>query len=676
MKRNTLFLFIFVFTVQISVAQNFKFGKVSVEELKEKSHPTDPEAHAAILYREYKASYEQSVDWGFYIVEDFHERIKIYDKEGFDWATKQIILYQAEGGKEEDLTGLKAYTYYLDESGKVQEKKLTKSGIFKEEVNEFWNEEKFTMPDLKEGCVIEFKYSIKSAYINGIDEYRFQETIPVNKVSLRIAVPEYYNYKLHQNGWLPYQIKNNARDRTMSYSYKLGTRSGSAADLRDASKVERTDITFKENIYTVDIDNVPALKEEPYAPYLDNYSASLKMELSYVQYPNSSVDSYATTWEAVSNSIYNSSGFGVQLNKSNYFKDEIDTLLSGVSSPEEKTLLIFEFVKKKMAWNNFNSLYSQNGVRNAFKEGTGNVADINLMLTAMLRYAGLNANPILLSTKKNGIPLFPTRNGFNYLICGVEISNHVLLLDATDKEAEIDILKPELLNWKGRIIREEGSSTWVPLIPTKPAVESTLLTVAINEDLAATGSLKSRFTGHYSKLYRDNYANVNKDDVRKIIEKDKGEIEVSNIEFENLKTLYKPVVLSYDFEKTDAVEEVGGKLYLSPLLYLATEESPFKLDDRKYPIDFMYPVKDRYLVTIAIPEGYQVESMPESASFVAERNVLGFRYALSNAGGKIQISVEYSVNEPFIGADEYLSLKKFYELLIEKEKEKIVLVKA
>lgn len=676
MKRNLLFLFIFVFTVQISIAQNFKFGKVSKEELEEKSHPTDPEAHAAILYREYSASYEQSIEWGFYIVEDFHERIKIYDKEGFDWATQKIILYQAEGGKEEDLIGLKAYTYSLDANGKVQKVKLGKDGMFKEEVNEYWNEEKFTMPDLKEGCVIEFKYSIKSAYINGIDEYRFQETIPVNKLSLRFAVPEYYNYKLHQKGWMPYKINTDARDRTIIYSYKMGTRSGSAADLKDAHKVEKYELTFKENIYTVELDNVPALKEEPYAPYLDNYSASLKMELSYVQFPNSGIDSYATTWEAVSNSIYSSSSFGGQLDKTNYFKDDIDALVSGVSNPEEKMVRIFEFVKKKMTWNKMNSIYSREGVRSAYKEGTGSTGDINLMLTAMFRYAGLNANPILVSTRDNGIPLFPTRNGFNYLISGVEVNNGVVVFDASDKDGEVNILQQKLLNWQGRIIREEGSSNWVPLVPSTPAVESAMVNVEINEDLTAVGTFKSRYTGHYSRRYRDVYANKNEDDIRKNLEEDEGEFEVSNVEFENLKTLYTPVVLNYDFEKADAIEEVGGKLYLSPMLQMAFGESPFMLEDRKYPIDFKYPFKDRYLITIAIPEGYTVESMPESASFGMERNILGFRYAISNTGGKIQLSVEFSVNEPFIGAEEYVGLKKFFELLIEKEKEKVVLVKA
>jgi hypothetical protein len=60
------------------------------------------------------------------------------------------------------------------------------------------------------------------------------------------------------------------------------------------------------------------------------------------------------------------------------------------------------------------------GVKKAYKDKTGNVAEINLMLTAMLRYAGLNANPVLVSTRSNGIAIFPNRTAFNYVIAAVE----------------------------------------------------------------------------------------------------------------------------------------------------------------------------------------------------------------------------------------------------------------
>src|SRR5690606_20375206 len=138
----------------------------------------------------------------------------------------------------------------------------------------------------------------------------------------------------------------------------------------------------------------------------------------------------------------------------------------------------------------------------------------------------------------------------------------------------------------------------------------------------------------------------------------------------------KPVSLNYDFESIDAVEDVAGKLYFSPMVFMATKESPFKPETRDYPIDFGYPMKDRYIINITVPEGYKVESMPENAVFNLGENTGGYRYLVSQAGDKLELSVEFSISKSFIGTEEYGNLKKFFELLIAKENEKVVLAKA
>jgi len=139
--------------------------------------------------------------------------------------------------------------------------------------------------------------------------------------------------------------------------------------------------------------------------------------------------------------------------------------------------------------------------------------------------------------------------------------------------------------------------------------------------------------------------------------------------------LYKPIKYSYDFDASNALEKVGEKLYFSPLLFLATIENPFKLDQRKYPVDYGYIRKDRYLIGIDIPDGYIVESLPENTSFGLEREMGSYKYLISSTGGKIQVSVEVAINVSEIPAASYVNLKRFFELLIAKENEKVVLSK-
>ncbi|RFN59772.1 transglutaminase domain-containing protein [Marixanthomonas ophiurae] len=671
------FIFTLIFALSclhFTYSQDFRFGKVSKEELLEKQHPTDSTADAAILYREIKTRFEYTESDDFFTLTDVFERVKIYNKDGFDWANKTIKLYQTSGSADEKISSLRGYTYFMD-GNKMKDERLRNNGIFEEESSEFLELTKFTMPALKEGCIIEYKYTIKSPFITNIDAYRFQEQIPVNQVEMRFAVPEYFNYKMHQKGWVPFKINETKRPRTINFAYTTPADPGIGG--RGLPSKESTQIDLLENIYEVSLSNVPALHDEAFSGNIDNYSTSLKFELSYVDYPGSPLKMFTTTWEDVSKSVYDSNAFGDQLKRDNYFDDDIDNLLSGVSDPTEKMIKIYEFVKGKMNWNKFVGLYAQEGTKDAYKKGSGNAADINLLLVSMLRYAGLNANPVLVSTKSHGIPLFPTRNGFNYVIAAVENGNNTILFDATIKEGEPNVLQPELLNWQGRVVRENRSSSWVSLYPSKHAVQSTMMNLAINkDDYSITGSAQNRFTGHYALGKRKSFINVKEEDIRKKLEENSGETEISNIAFENLKNLYQPVSLKYDFKNFDALEEIGGKLYFSPLLFLAMDENPFKLNERSYPIDFNYPIKDRYIVTVDIPEGYTIESLPESAAFALGENSGMFKYMINNVGGKLQISVEFALNTATMPAQDYGNIKEFFKLMIDKEHEKIVLTKA
>lgn len=657
--------------LNISVAQNYKFGKVSEEELLQKQHPEDPNTDAAILYRETKTEFQYTQDGGWYMVTDYFERVKIYTKEGFDWANTTINLYKGDG--EDKLLGLKGYTYYMGSDGKMQEVKLKSDGVFEEETSKYLSQTKITMPDVREGCVIEYKYTINSPFIFNIDEFSFQETIPVDKVKVVFKTPEYFVYKSHQRGWVPYKVESESHDRSMSF--RQTTQDLTALQGPGIPVTSTREVKFREDTYTVELDKVPALKEEAFAGNLKNYTTALQFEMSYIDIPGSPLKTYATTWEDVSKSIYRVDVFGAELERNNYFEKDIDNLLSGVTKPEEKAGRIFSYVLNKMNWNGLPGIYANEGVKAAYKKGSGNVADINLMLVAMLRHANLNANPVLVSTKSHGIPLFPTRNGFNYVIAAVDFPEGTLLLDATNKDAEIGVLKSSILNWQGRVIKKDGTSGWVSLSSMVPAVKSAMVNVDIKPDMSVSGKAQNRYTGNYAFHYRSEFKSLNEDSQRKEIEKNSNQAELSNLHFENLDTLGKPVSLEYDFESPDAIEDVAGKLYFSPMVFMATKESPFKPETRAYPIDFGYPMKDRYIVNIALPDGYKVESLPENAVYNLGENMGSYRYLISQVGNKLQLSVEFSMNKSFIAADEYGNLKKFYELLISKENEKVVLSK-
>ena len=279
-----------------------------------------------------------------------------------------------------------------------------------------------------------------------------------------------------------------------------------------------------------------------------------------------------------------------------------------------------------------------------------------------------------MSTKNNGVPLIPTRTGFNYIICVVEGQTN-LYLDATEKFTKANVLPVRALNWQGRVIRENGSSEWVDLMPKKSSKEITSLNAKINTDGSITGKVRSQFTNYQALRYRNRYDNVSNEDHVKSIEKNKGEIEINNLEIKNEDDAGKPIVSSYEYELFDAVEEIGDKLYFSPLLFLANEENPFKQETRSYPIDLQYPTADKYMINIAIPEGYEVEALPKNEAFTFNENGGKYTYLINQNGNYLQLSILFDINTPFIIPSDYTFFRNFYNLLTQKQSEKIVLKK-
>ncbi|WP_136481687.1 DUF3857 domain-containing protein [Cognatitamlana onchidii] len=669
MKVNILLFYILISANTFS--QNHKFGKVSKEELEETVCPIDSTASASYLYKYRNTYYEYRKDAGFDLITEVHERIKIYNQEGFDYATKQIRLYKMSTGSKEDLSSLKAYTYNLDK-GKVVEVKLDKSGIFETESNKYNDEIKFTMPKIKEGSIIEYKYKITSPFWSQVDEFVFQHSIPIKKMEARFEAPEYYSFKVNTKGFLTITPEIEYERGFISFINKTRN-TGNGRSNASATTISKSEIEYSKQISKYISENIPALKDEPYVNSINNYRASVKYELSYTKFPNSVAEMYSTTWGDVVERIYESSSFGDELKRAGYFKKDIDALVGSVSDPEAKVELIYDFVKSQVKWNGYYGFYADD-VRKAYKEGVGSSGDINLMLTAMLRYAGLNANPVLVSTRTHGVPLFPTREGYNYVVTWVKINDgSVALLDATEQYAEPNILPFRALNWQGRIVADNGGSQQVDLYPKTKSKNSITMMVKIDDEGTLEGNYRSMKTNHHALSFRAKYNDIDQEEFLENLENEG--LEISDYNVKNGTDLSKPVAESYKFVKESQADIIGDKMYFSPLFHLKINENPFKLEKREFPVDFGYPSITSYRVIINIPEGYKIENLPEPAVIGLPDNLGSFKFKVVGSGNTIQASVVSQINQSVISPVHYEALKEYFNTFVQKEAEQVVLTR-
>ncbi|MBF4486637.1 DUF3857 domain-containing protein [Flavobacterium sp. CSZ] len=666
MKITKLFslslLLLFITNVK---GQEFKLGKVSIAELEQKVHPKDSSAVAAILYKKGKTRIEYDVNNGFVTVAEVETRIKIYKKEGYDWANQNVWYYNQSDFKEK-VNFSDAVTYNLVD-GKIEKTKLKSEGVFDEVVDKFRGQKKITMPNVKEGSVIEFSYTIKSPNGQMIREWNFQTSIPVNYSEFSTYIPEYYVFNARQKGYAFPKKTEVTNQRSIVFTNK----DRDSEYIHTKTTFSTSKVDYKETQTTYLAVDFPAMKEEAYVNNIDNYTSSIQHELSLTKFPQAEVKMYSVDWESVVHTIYKD--IGSELNKTGYFEEDLKKKLEGKNTSEERILVVLDHVKANVKWNEYLGYSCDNGVKKAYKEKTGNIADINLMLTAMLRYAGLTANPVLVSTRSNGISIFPNRTAFNYVIAAVETPNGSILLDASDKFSTPNILPLRALNWYGRLIRKDGSSEEVDLMPKKSSNDVVFMSYSIDPEGKITGKTRRQCTDYNAMITRKNINGFKEEEYLEKLENSNNKIEISDYSRTNEKELLLPTMETYSFTGNNLCDVIGGKIYVNPMLFFTNEKNPFKQDVREYPVDFGFPFTDKYNITLQIPEGFTAEVLPAPAIINMEDNLGSFRFNIAPAGNSLQIIIQHQINEAIVSTEKYEMLKEYYKSMIAKETEKIVL---
>lgn len=670
MKNHKLLILVILTSVYTGFSQKkLELGKVTVEELNEKVHPIDSSAVAAVLFQVGRTFFEYSDINGFGMVTEIDTKIKIYKKEGYSNAN-QAYSYFTGGSPAETVSFSKAMTYNLVD-GKIQKAKLKSDGEFTENKSKNWSRKKITLPDVKAGSILEYRVVIRSPYFSTLPEWYFQKDIPVNYSVFLACIPEYYIYNVRNKGYVNITTTVDSKGRSITFTDKnRATGNSTQTTMFNYDKLEYSEIQTR---YVAE--NVPAMKDEAYVNNIDNYTSSIIHELSGKRMPQSTYENFASDWDGVVKKIYNADNFGVEVEKTGYFEKDIDIILNGLVTSDEKIAAIFTYVKSRMNWNNDNSYYCDEGVRKAYNDKTGNVAEINLMLVSMLRYAGIDVSPVLLSTRSNGITVFPSRTAFNYVVAGVEYNDNLLLLDATHKYTLPNILPFNALNWVGRIIRKNGTSAEVDLMPKGNSKDVINLVASIDNEGKMTGKVRENYFDYNAYAFRERYNSINKESYLEQLEKKYPGIEIGEYEVLNKTDLSKPVIENYSFTHNNTVEIIGDKMYFSPMFFLAETKNIFTQEKREYPIDFIFPHQDKYNISFNIPEGYAVETIPQSKSVAMMDGIGSFKYLISNNGNQFQIVYTFDINQAIVGSDYYDVLKNFFKEIVERQSEKIVLKK-
>ncbi|ALI98884.1 DUF3857 domain-containing protein [Rufibacter tibetensis] len=643
----------------------FKMGQVTAEDLKMISYAPDTSASAVVLHDLGESSF--SFTKGTQLQFKRIIRIKILKKNGLDEADFVIPYYVQKDGRREEVRNIKGVTYNM-ESGKQVKIELDDKAIFDEKRDANWRLKKLTMPGVKVGSVIELSYTITSDFIKLLREWEFQHNIPVKWSEYRVGMVPFFDYKQITYGVHPYHIKDaKIEHKTAAYSY--------TDDVGYAKVDKNGSISMAVVQYQWVMKDVPAFTAEPYLSSASDYISKIEFELSKVQYNDDQPPRYVSgDWESFTKELLKEEEFGGQLTNTAYLKKTVEGLVAGKTDSLEKVKAVMEYVKSNMRWNGKNSIYTDN-LRKAFDNRLGSASEVNLLLTALLREAGVAAHPMLVSTREHGRPVMnsPMISKFNYVISYVSVGGKNYSLDATEQDLPFGMLPMRCLNGKGWVFQAPAGK-WVPLTGSEKNAQLVSGNLKIQPTGEVTGALTEKYLGVPALQARSSIRNKGKETYIKEFANAGPDWVRKDVKIHNLENLQETLKTEYQLNRTGEGEP-ASLLYVSPMLTHALDENPFKLATRQFPIDFATPVDETYTFTYQLPEGYDLEEMPKPATVTLPGNAAKFTYVAQMINGQLQVVSKLNINKTLFEASEYGNLREFYNRMVAKHAEKIVLKK-
>ncbi|MFN7119508.1 MAG: transglutaminase domain-containing protein [Saprospiraceae bacterium] len=617
-----------------------KYGKVSESELTMTEYEKDPGAAAVIIFDVGSTRFEFNSNTGIQVVFERHTRIKIFSKDGYDYANVTIPYYYGVGDNKDDVSAIKGVTFNL-EGGKPVETKLEKSDILTEKVTKYQQQVKFALPNVREGSVIEYSYKYITNRIYTLPSWQFRHEIPVIWSEYATAIPDFFNYVQMAQGYdAPEVVKNWDENRTIG------------------------DTPFRDR-YTQRVQvHLPAFRDEPFSSAEEDVVEKIEYQLSTVNFPGMMTEKIIPTWGQLAKGLSDDEDFGKFLKKGSQVKDAVALAINGLSSDKDKIAAIHQHIKDNYQWNEYYGIWTSQPIANLLKTRQGNGADLNLLLVLMLREAGIDANPVILSTRSHGKinSLYPILYKFNHVVAYIKSGDKGYALDAIDPMLPSDMVAYEDLNGEGLLVGEEHYG-WVALGDNVKETSYHSI-VATLEDGVLKGTISMAHRGYGATEIRKKFKKSNNSDIATAYFKNYfTEVNLKDPAFENQADANASLKGNVQFTSNAYVEDGGTFIYVSPMLGFGMKENPFKKPERNYPIDFAHPTEDTYLFTFKVPAGYTVTEAPKPVRLSLEDGSMRCDYNIETKPNEVKVSYRFSRKRIQFKVEEYQVLRNFYEQL-------------
>lgn len=634
MKQIVILPVLLLLLVSATVAQQVpdlpSFGKVSKTELQMTECAFEKNAAAMVIFNKGEAVFDinrSANGVSLFNQTTYHMRLKIFNKKGFDRANFSIRYNSSD--KDVRVKDLKAQTYNLDAAGNIVVSKLEKSAVYDKKIDKHYSEKTFAMPDVKEGSVIEYTYTIDGETRS---TWYFQDAIPVMLSMFVVDITPEYEMSMVPNVSLPLSRTNSAKGSNKVSTYVM--------------------------------QQIPALENEPYMTSAQDYLQRIEVKPIATNFQGDVRRSLLYNWPGVIKILMEDEDFGVQLKKNIPRTAELDAMLKEMTDPYKKMVTIHDYVRNNMQWDAYYSIWALDGVRSAWKNKKGNTGEINMIMINLMRDADLAAHPLLVSTRSNGMVNTGVAgfDQFDKVLGYVEIGNKYYVLDATDKATPANLIPLEVMASEGLVIEKLSTFEWGwrPLWDSKHTdFTNVFISGEVNDKHELTCA--AEITAYdYAKVKLAPVIKGGNDAIKASLTS-VPDVTITDLELVNNNMDSLPLEQKFNF--TMPTTASGEYHYFSLNLFGGLEKNPFFADKRQ--TDIFFGVKRNYKInaTIFLPEGYEMDELPKNIKMITPDTGIVFMRTSFFKDGTLTVNAELNFRSPVYSAADYEEFKEFYKKL-------------
>jgi hypothetical protein len=636
---NLLILTTLFFCLRSRAYAGDDWQPIAQEELKMTSEPKAPGVPALFLYRQVD---RDDADRR----ETIYQRIKILTEEGRKYADVEIPFLKGR----DNIKGIKARTIQPDGSvtnleGNVYEKIIVKAKGVK------FLAKTFTMPDVRVGSIIEYRYvdDINPDYI--YDSYWTLSSDLFTKLA-KFSLRKY-----------PHLL--------LVWSWPNGLPEGTQPP--------------KENHGTVYLEaqNIPAFQTEDYMPP----ERELKYRVDFVYQALNTEKDQAKFWDDYAKLRFiNNEQF---LDRRKQMEAALATIVQPADDAQTKLQKIyarvqqlrnFSFEREKTAQEvGRDQRRDIRQVDDIWKQEGGNRNAINFLFVGLVRAAGMEASFVLVSTRDSYFfkPELVNSRQLNHDVVLVRLDGKDLYFDPGTAHMPFGLLPWYETAVKGLLPNKNGG-TWIQT----PAIGSDVSKIERKAALRLTddGTLEGKLTVTYSgleaaEIRRDG---DDQDDAARKKLLDNAAREILPVDAEV--TLTKEpdwTGSSFTFAAEYSIKVQGwtsnaGRRQIMPAgLFSGGEKHVFEHANRTHPVYFHHAFAKIDDVTVTLPQGWKIGSLPSPAN--QDQKVVAFNMKVEEDHGALHISRVLRIDVLAVNASHYSALRQFFQFVRSGDELQIVL---